>query len=188
MLRLLPIPPALPRCLLLSAAVLSLAACASRQQEGLGNAATTPLNDLNLLKTPIPEVLSQAKAQPYALPQPNDCASLNAEISRLDAALGADIDAPAGEKPDWLERGSDAAADAAVGAVQRTVEGVVPFRSWLRKLSGAERQSRRVREAAIAGGLRRAFLKGVRQQQACPAASETGPSDSAQAGKAASAS
>lgn len=156
-----------PRVLLIGLALL-LGACATDHKQRVSDAAVTPLNDLNLVKTPIPEVLKRAKDGAYALADTRECKGLNEEIALLDAALGPDIDAPDEDKPDWLERGGDAAANAAVGALQRTAEGVVPFRSWVRKLSGAERQSRRVREAVIAGGLRRAFLKGVRVQLACP--------------------
>ena len=63
-----------------------------------------------------------------------------------------------------LERGADAAGN----ALQRTAEGVVPFRGWVRKLSGAERYSRQVAAAIAAGTVRRAFFKGLGQAQGCP--------------------
>ena len=40
-------------------------------------------------------------------------------------------------------------------AVRRTVEGMVPFRSWVRKLTGAEKHSKEVAASIIAGGVRR---------------------------------
>ena len=64
----------------------------------------------------------------------------------------------------------EAGSGAAVGALQRTAEGVIPFRGWIRKLSGAERHSRQVAAAITAGGVRRAFLKGVRASRSCGAA------------------
>lgn len=91
-------------------------------------------------------------------------------VHALDDALGPDVDAPRdGSDPALLERGVDMAEDASVSAVRRTVEGFVPFRSWLRKLSGAERHSRKVSAAITAGAMRRAYLKGLRQGQGCPA-------------------
>jgi hypothetical protein len=43
----------------------------------------------------------------------------------------------------------------------------VPFRGWVRKLSGAERYSRQVAAAIAAGAARRAFLKGLAQGKGC---------------------
>jgi len=44
---------------------------------------------------------------------------------------------------------------------------VIPFRGWIRKLTGAERYSKRVAAAITAGAVRRAFLKGVRVMKNC---------------------
>jgi hypothetical protein len=51
--------------------------------------------------------------------------------------------------------------------VRHTAEGLIPFRGWVRKLSGAERHSRLVAEAVAAGMTRRAYLKGLGQAQGC---------------------
>ena len=51
--------------------------------------------------------------------------------------------------------------------MRRTVEGFVPFRSWLRKLSGAEKHSKQVAAAITAGAIRRAYLKGRGDAMAC---------------------
>lgn len=81
--------------------------------------------------------------------------------------LGPDLDAPAtAGNPGLLDRGEDAAT----GALQRTAEGVIPFRGWVRKLSGAERYARHVSAAITAGGVRRGFLRGMASAKACPAA------------------
>ena len=60
-----------------------------------------------------------------------------------------------------------AVGNAAVGALQKTVEGAIPFRGWVRKLTGAERYSRKVAAAITAGSIRRAFLKGVAAADGC---------------------
>ncbi len=44
----------------------------------------------------------------------------------------------------------------------------MPFRGWIRRLSGAERHARDVAAAIAAGTARRAFLKGVGQGRICP--------------------
>jgi hypothetical protein len=66
-----------------------------------------------------------------------------------------------------IEQGGEAAGAAAVDALQRTAEGVIPFRSWIRKISGAEQYSKRVASAIAAGTARRAFLKGLRVAKGC---------------------
>lgn len=147
-----------------------LTACSTTDQNKVASTAVTPLSDLNLVKAEIPQALEQARRAPYQLPAERSCELLNQQIQALDEALGPDLDAPASE-PDrgLLERGVDEVAGAALGSVQRTAESVLPFRSWVRKLSGAERHSRKVQASITAGGVRRAFLKGMRASMGCGA-------------------
>ncbi|PTT92437.1 hypothetical protein DBR42_01950 [Pelomonas sp. HMWF004] len=150
------------------AAVAALSGCASSDSgKKVGNAATTPLSDLNVVRADIPEVLKSAAAAPYAQPADLSCPSLTASIRALDEVLGPDLDAPhTGGSPGLLDRGEDAAT----GALQRTAEGVIPFRGWVRKLSGAERYARQVSAAITAGGVRRGFLRGLALAKGCVAA------------------
>lgn len=46
---------------------------------------------------------------------------------------------------------------------------MIPFRGWVRKLTGAERYSRKVSAAIAAGAIRRAYLKGLGQAAGCEA-------------------
>jgi hypothetical protein len=164
--------------LLITPLLAALAACASTEPNrsggpsstAIGQAATTPLSDLNLVRAEIPPVLAAAQRAPYALPAVRDCAALAAQVQALDAALGADLDTPATESnPSLVERGSGAVGDAAVGAVRSAAEGIVPFRGWVRKLSGAERYSKDVSAAIAAGTIRRAYLKGLGASAGCQA-------------------
>lgn len=135
----------------------------------IGQAATTPLSDLNLVRADIPPVLASASRGPYVLPVDRGCAALAAEVQALDAALGADLDTPpSASNPSLIERGSGAVGNAAVGALRGAAEGVVPFRGWVRKLSGAEKYSKEVAAAIAAGTIRRAYLKGLGQASGCP--------------------
>ncbi len=136
--------------------------------ERVGQAAITPLSDLNVVQEEIPSALQSAAQGPYAAPKEAGCAVILVEIQSLDEALGADLDDPkASEKPSLLTRGTSLAENAGVSAVRRTVEGFVPFRSWLRKLSGAEKHSKQVGAAITAGGIRRAYLKGRSDAMGC---------------------
>ncbi len=123
---------------------------------------TTPLSDLNLVRAEIPPVLSNALKGPHAVPADRSFAALGQEIQALDAVLGADLDVPAmPANPSLIERGAGAVGNAATGALRGAAEGVVPFRGWVRKLTGAERCSREVAAAIAAGTIRRAYLKGM---------------------------
>lgn len=156
-----------PRLLTLCAA-LALAACASSDKARVSDAAATPLNDFNLVNAPIPELLKQARKAPYALPGEGGCEALAAQVRALDEVLGPDLDTPATpSNPGLIERGTNAVGDAAVGALRGAAQGVVPFRSWVRKLSGAERYSRDVAAAIAAGTVRRAYLKGLAAARNC---------------------
>jgi hypothetical protein len=156
---------------------LTLSACASRHQAGVHQAAMTPLNDLNLAKIDIPPVLQKAREEPYLVPAPLNCETLAAGIAELDDALGPDVDAPKDDtKESMAEKGGKAVEGAAMGALQNTSESVIPFRGWVRKLTGAARHSKKVTEAIHAGSLKRAFLKGLRSSQPCAIQTETSSS------------
>ena len=134
------------------------------------DAATTPLSDLNLVRAEIPAVLIDAKKAPYAVPLKASCEVFAANVQALDDALGPDLDAPVLASDAGLaERGADVVGNAAVGALRSAAEGVIPFRGWVRKLTGAERYAREVAASIAAGTVRRAFLKGLGQAQGCAA-------------------
>ena len=150
------------RLVILTAVALS--ACASNDQAKVAGAEATPVTDLNLVTAPIPETLARAQKAPYGAPADASCTGLVAEIRALDGDLGPDLDAPPSDSnPSLIERGGSAV----VGAVQKTAEGVVPFRGWVRKLTGAERYSKQVAAAIAAGTVRRAYLKGLSQAKGC---------------------
>lgn len=149
---------------------LALAGCAASQRDRISDAAKTPLTDLNLLNDAIPPVLLTAQKNPYAPLPETSCDSVAVAVHELDEVLEPDVDAPkTGTDPTLIERGGQAVGNAAIGAFKGAAENVVPFRGWVRKLSGAERFSKKVSRAIAAGNTRRAFLKGVRTGLACTA-------------------
>jgi hypothetical protein len=151
-----------------AAALLVLGGCASHTASRMGAAAAAPLTDLNIRKEDIPAVLAKAQENPYLMPVGHSCIAIALEIRELDEALGPDYDAPKVDAEEsFLDKASDVAEDQAVGAVQRTAEGLIPFRSWVRKLSGAEKYARHVSACVTAGSVRRAFLKGLATSQHC---------------------
>ena len=139
-----------------------------QKQPNLRDAVTAPLDDLNLKHIAIPDVLTRAVAGPYDMEGLKRCEAIAAEVGRLDEALGPDLDEP--PPPDTRTKGQKlrkAAGDAAVGAIGDKTRSLLPFRGWIRKLSGAERRDKRVAEAINAGKIRRGYLKGVGMRMNC---------------------
>lgn len=134
------------------------------KRESMGGAVASPLRDVNLLRTKIPPVLLEALADPYQRPARATCDGLAALIIPLNAALGDDLDEPDADNQSVMFRGRDTA----LGLVAGAASDIIPFRSWVRKLSGAERHDQLVAGAITAGGVRRAYLKGLGESKGCP--------------------
>jgi hypothetical protein len=162
------LPPLLTCALLLGGPALASDPGTLQQKDTLRDAVAAPLEDLNLKQTAIPPVLQRAVESPYDLTGLARCEGIAGEIGRLDAALGPDLDeAP---PPDTRSRGkkvADAAYGAGVGQVRDTTQHALPFRGWIRKLTGAARHDRAVQAAIKAGGVRRGYLKGVGMRMNC---------------------
>ena len=90
-------------------------------------------------------------------------------MTALDEALGPDLDTQGtAADQDLLHRGGALVGESAIDALRSTTEGVLPFRGWVRKLTGAERHSREVASAIAAGIVRRACLEGLGEAHDCP--------------------
>lgn len=134
------------------------------KRESLKGAASMPLRDLNVVRTKVPQVLLDAMADPYARPPRNyRCQHLVELIRPLENALGSDIDRVLVEDEDIMDR----SRETALGAAADFASDAIPFRGWVRKLSGAERHERAVRDAIHAGSVRRAYLKGLGEAKGC---------------------
>lgn len=143
-----------------------LSACATTNPNPVvSKAAVTPLNDLNLVKTAIPDVLSMAQSAPYAFPEARTCTDLAASVQSLDDVLGPDLDAPPSQ--DAQNAVQNAVERGLANAVQNAAEGIIPYRGWVRKITGAERHAKQISAAIAAGTVRRAFLKGIAKAESC---------------------
>jgi hypothetical protein len=158
---------------------LIVAGCASKPvqtatqttRDGVDAAAHAPLEDFNLVRSRIPVVLIEATKDPYVRPAPIGCEGLSLELARLEDALGPDIDTPKDPRS-RADRASSFAANAGARAMKDVAEGWIPFRSWVRYMTGAEQHSKEVTSAIAAGQMRRAYLKGLAQSEGC---SDLGP-------------
>lgn len=149
-------------------AIFLLGACATepegqdgfdRTADEVSDTAQQPLRDFNVIRDEIPEILSTAKADPYAkLPETN-CQSLTAEIRELNFVLGADLDI--------ADESDRTALDVTFSLARGLALGFIPFRGVAREVTGAEAHDRAFNEAVLAGTVRRAYLKGVGESLGC---------------------
>lgn len=135
-------------------------------REGLPGAAAAPLEDLNIRRAEIPQILTAIEYVYNAAPAP-DCVDITREVARLDVALGRDYDVEADERGAG-RRGGEAAGDLVVDTIRGVTTDFIPFRSIVREASGAAAFERRRSRAFAAGYARRAYLKGLALGQGCP--------------------
>jgi len=101
------------------------------------------------------------------MPAAQDCASIDNELAKLDRVLGPDVDVPENtDVPGLLDQGKEMVSEATIGAVRNTVNSL-PFRSWVRGLSGAAENEKEIEASITAGMVRRGYLKGWRKANAC---------------------
>lgn len=127
------------------------------------NAALGPLEDLGLRKRKIPQELAALSGDPYEKPEKLSCDGIKQEIASLDVILGSDVDkskAALSAAEEYGEVGGDMVHDAVVGFV-RSQTSIIPLRSIVRKVTGADKHEKAVRKASDSGKLRRAYLRGL---------------------------
>jgi len=124
----------------------------------LESAVSTPVEDLNLKKTDIPEILIRAQANPYDIASASSCDAVAAEVTAINAELGDDYDAFTQVEGDKIK---------AAPLLKTGVANFIPFRGVIRQLSGAAGHEREVEQAIDAGFARRGFLKGRALEMNC---------------------
>lgn len=150
-------------------------------RDGLGDAAMSPLEDLNLRRDVIPAELAKLQT-PYDPVGDVSCAGLAREVRVLDTYLDIDEDVKLArqrakeleEEQEEEERSrlanidiAEEASDFALGTVASEARGLIPFRGLVRQVSGAKGHAARVEEAFNKAYLRRAFLKGMGLSKGC---------------------
>lgn len=133
------------------------------ERSSLTYAVTSPLRDVNLMRSKIPAVLEAAYADPYRRPDSASCDAIVDEVTKLNAALGDDLDADNVKEISMQGR----AKEEALSAIAGLASDVIPFRGWVRKLTGAERHDKRIQKSIAAGAVRRAYLKGLGEARGC---------------------
>jgi hypothetical protein len=150
---------------------ISLAACSTGPtadtRRGVTDAASIPLRDVGLIRPEIPLLLRNLQ-YPYATVTLGEgCPAIAREIGQLDSVLGPESYQAGPDRNIW-DRGGDFAEQQTIGAAESTVQDLVPFRSWVRRISGANRAERDALRAVANGQQRRTFLRGYGASLGCP--------------------
>lgn len=147
-----------------------LAACSTGRtadaRRGVTDAAYIPLRDVNLIRPEIPLVLRDLR-YPYSTATLVDCTAVIRELGQLDAVLGPESYQPGPSRNIW-DRSGDFVEEQAIEAARDTAEDLIPFRSWVRRISGANRTEREALRAVANGQQRRTFVRGYGASLGCP--------------------
>lgn len=158
--------------------VATIAACSSGRtadtRRGAVEAAQTPLRDLNLMRQEIPMMLRNLQYPYNTGALAPGCSAINGEIGQLDAILGPESFQPGPSRNIW-DRSGDFVEEQTIDAVQGTARDLIPFRYWVRRLTGASRTERDALRAFANGQQRRTFLRGYGAALGCPNAVPTPP-------------
>jgi len=151
---------------------LGVSACSTGRtadtRRGVIDATAQPLRDVNLVRQEIPMVL-RGLEYPYSTATLTEgCPEIARQIASLDAVLGPESYQPGPNRNVW-DRSGDFVEDQVIEAAQDTVNDFIPFRSWIRRLSGASRAERDALRAVANGQQRRTFLRGYGASLGCPA-------------------
>lgn len=140
---------------------------AGQTRDGFAGAASAPLDDFNLRRREIPQLLA-GMISPYGPEEEMTCARIAMDIIELDAVLGSDWDSGAPDERLNSEILADEAADAALDTVRSVSTGWIPFRGLVRQATGAQSHEKKYNQAFKIGAQRRAYLKGYGQALGCP--------------------
>ncbi|WP_290754853.1 hypothetical protein [Henriciella sp.] len=169
-LLLIPITGLLAACASSTASTASTAtsAAVSQTRAGFTEAALSPLEDLNLRKDEIPPVLADID-NPYAVSQTLGCEDITSRLAELDAVLPPDWDAAHERQEDssLSDKAADTASDGVLGVVASEARGLIPYRGWVRRLSGANSHDKKVKAALERGNAQRTYLKAIGRMKSC---------------------
>lgn len=135
-------------------------------RRGVTDAAYSPLRDVGLMRPEIPLILRNLQ-YPYSTGNLADCAAVAREIGALDAVLGPESYQPGPNRNIW-DRSGDFVEEQVIDAAEDTAQDLIPFRSWVRRISGASRAEREALRAVANGQQRRTFLRGYGASLGCP--------------------
>jgi hypothetical protein len=128
----------------------------------MSGVAEKPLKDLNIIKPEVDPYLEPLMKNPYALKGLRTCKDYKAAIARLDSILGPDVDSAAAQN-----QTKQSPAEFALETGASVAGSLIPLSGLIRKISGADARQKYANAAVYAGGLRRAYVKGLAKGRGC---------------------
>lgn len=128
----------------------------------MSGVAQKPLKDLNIIKPEVDPYLEPLMKNPYAMNGLKTCKDYKAAIARLDSILGPDVDSAAAQN-----QTKQSPAEFALDTGASVAGSLIPLSGLIRKISGAEARQKYANAAVYAGGLRRAYIKGLAKGRGC---------------------
>jgi hypothetical protein len=135
-------------------------------RRGVVDAAASPFRDIGLVRPEVPATL-QGLGYPYSSAGLTiGCDAVLYEIGKLDAILGAESFQPGLERG-ISSKGLDAIEGAVINAARDAAGDIIPYRGWVRRISGAAKAEKEASRAIIQGQTRRAYLRGYGAALGC---------------------
>jgi hypothetical protein len=128
----------------------------------MSGVAEKPLKDLNIIKAEVDPYLEPLMKNPYAMTNLKTCKDYKAAIARLDSILGPDVDSAEAQA-----QTKQSPAEFALETGASVAGSLIPLSGLIRKVSGAEARQKYANAAVYAGGLRRAYVKGLAKGRGC---------------------
>jgi len=135
-------------------------------RRGVVDAAASPFRDIGLVRPEVPETL-QGLGYPYsAAGLTVGCEAVLYEIGKLDSILGVESFQPGAERG-ISSKGLDAIEGAVINAARDSAGDIIPYRGWVRRISGAAKAEKEATRAIVQGQTRRAYLRGYGAALGC---------------------
>jgi hypothetical protein len=128
----------------------------------MSGVAQKPLKDLNIIKPEVDPYLEPLMKNPYAIKGLRTCKDYKVTIARLDSILGPDVDSAAAQN-----QTKQSPAEFALETGASVAGSLIPLSGLIRKISGADARQKYANAAVYAGGLRRAYIKGLAKGRGC---------------------
>jgi hypothetical protein len=128
----------------------------------MSGVAEKPLKDLNIVKPEVDPYLVPLMQNPYNMTNLKTCKDMKTALTKLNSVLGPDVDSAAAQ-----DQTKQSPAEFALDAGASVAGGLIPFSGLIRKISGADARQKYANAAVYAGGLRRAFVKGLAKGKGC---------------------
>lgn len=142
----------------------SIYGCSSTHNKNIGNALTSPLSDLNLVKNDIPnELINLNNENVTKINYDLNCENIFKEKNDLKNIIFVKND----DDKSLINKSENLINNYATNSISKITQDSIPFRGFIRKITGAEKYNKKYLEAFKNGENRFYFLNGVEYSLNC---------------------